>query len=94
MHAGPGRDHSCFSIPQARDVLAYRSMSSRTRAVWLVAVSSVCAGARPALADGVFNYDSEKVTAFFIEAFVLLAAVVLAVIPAWSLAQNQGARER
>ena len=61
-------------------MLAYRSMASRTRAVWLVTVLSVCAGARPALADGVFNYDSEKVTAFFIEVFVLLAAVVLAVI--------------
>jgi heme A synthase len=50
------------------------------RAVWLAAVLLVCAGARPALADGVFNYDSEKVTAFFIEVLVVLAAVVFALI--------------
>ena len=63
-----------------REVLAYRPMSSRTRAVLLVAVSSVCAGARPALADGALNYDGDKIAAFFIEVFVVLAALVFALI--------------
>src|SRR5215470_1045073 len=55
-------------------------MASRTRTVWLVAILSVCAGARPALADGALNYDSDKITAFFIEVFVLLAAAVFVLI--------------
>jgi hypothetical protein len=55
-------------------------MSSRTLLRPLLAVSLLCGATRPVFADGVFNYDHDKVVAFFAQAFALVALVLLVMI--------------
>lgn len=64
--------------------------------MWLVAVSLICAGAHPALADGVFNFDNEKIAAFLVEVFVVFAAVVFALIllVRWLRAKARGSDDK
>jgi hypothetical protein len=55
-------------------------MSSRKLLLPVLAVSLLCGATRPALADGVFTYDHDKIAAFFTEVLALVVIVPVVVI--------------